>query len=88
MAYTPATTNPAVTSIATTKCQYCGPNMGVKIALRTSTSTGLPSESREKPWGVFIQELAARMPKAPSSAVTGSGSPSRKWVRAGRRRHP
>lgn len=75
-------------SIATTKCQYCGPNIGVKIAFQTSTSTGLPSLSREKPCGVFIQELAARMPNAPSSAVAGSGSPRRKWVRGFSRRHP
>lgn len=63
-----------------TKCQYSGPNIGVKIALRTSTSTGLLTASSVKPRGVFIQEFAAMMPNAPISAVSGRGRPSQKCV--------
>ncbi|GAA3116607.1 hypothetical protein GCM10020254_74270 [Streptomyces goshikiensis] len=74
--------------MATTKCQYCGPNIGVKIACRTVTSTGRPLPSRVKPRGVFIHELAAMMPKAPIRAASGSGTPSQKCVFGGSRRQP
>jgi hypothetical protein len=62
--------------------------MGVKTACRTSTSTGFPWESRVNPCGVFIQELAAMMPKAPIKAAGGSGVASQKCVQGRRRRQP
>ena len=75
-------------NIATTKCQYSGPNIGVKIACCTSTSTGLPWASRLNPCGVFIHALAAMIPNAPIRAANGSGTPSQKWVHGFSRRQP
>lgn len=74
--------------MATAKCQYSGPNIGVKTACRTLTSTGLPAASRVKPCGVFIHALAAMMPNAPRRAASGSGTPSRKCVHGFSRRQP
>ena len=61
-------------------CRYCGARIGVKMTLLMSTLVGLPWLSRVKPCGVFIHAFTERIENAPTRAMNGSGSPTRKWA--------
>ena len=73
--------------MAIRKCQNSYASAGVKSAAMVSTLTSRPP-SMVTPPGVFIHELAASTPKAPSKPAGGSARPVRKCARGERRFQP
>ena len=53
----------------------------MKSTLLMSTLVGFPWLSRVKPCGVFIHAFTERIENAPTSAMNGSGRPTRKCAR-------
>ncbi len=60
----------------------------LKITSHGSTSTTLPLASSVKPWGSFIQALAATTETLPKIPVITTGTPVQKWAHGDSRRHP
>ena len=60
----------------------------LKITPMGSTSVILPEESSVKPWGEFIQALAATTEMLPNTPATAIGTPVQKWVQGFSRRQP
>ena len=69
----------------------CAASSGIallKITSTGSTSTTSPEESRVKPDGAFIQELAATTETAPKIPASTIGTPVQKCVHGRIRRQP